>query len=397
MIINNSKRTFLAGFYIHIPFCKQACFYCNFHFSTSAKSTKEMTAALVKEIQLRRKMADSDEQKHLSVIIPEEEKVETIYFGGGTPSLISSEEISQIISTIKKNYQISSNAEVTLEANPDDINAQTINNWKSAGINRLSIGIQSFVERDLKWMNRAHNAEQALRSIDLARQAGFNNFSIDLIFGTPGLSDEEWEKNIQTVIDLQVPHISSYALTVEPKTALQKMIELKKKENINDEAQARQFMILMQMLKDADYEHYEISNFAKPGFRSRHNSSYWQGEKYIGIGPSAHSFDGEARSWNVANNHAYTKSIAENKIPSELEVLTPSQKLNEYVMTSLRTAEGMDLDLIASTFSNAEKSRIEKLLEQKVEKENFIRRGNKIILTGKGKLFADRIAVELFL
>ncbi|MGN6604318.1 MAG: radical SAM family heme chaperone HemW [Ginsengibacter sp.] len=387
----------MAGFYIHIPFCKQACFYCNFHFSTSAKSTKEMTAALVKEIQLRRKMADSDEQKHLSVIIPEEEKVETIYFGGGTPSLISSEEISQIISTIKKNYQISSNAEVTLEANPDDINAQTINNWKSAGINRLSIGIQSFVERDLKWMNRAHNAEQALRSIDLARQAGFNNFSIDLIFGTPGLSDEEWEKNIQTVIGLQVPHISSYALTVEPKTALQKMIELKKKENINDEAQARQFMILMQMLKDADYEHYEISNFAKPGFRSRHNSSYWQGEKYIGIGPSAHSFDGEARSWNVANNHAYTKSIAENKIPSELEVLTPSQKLNEYVMTSLRTAEGMDLDLIASKFSNQETLRIEQLLEQKVEKENFIRRGNKIILTGKGKLFADRIAVELFL
>jgi oxygen-independent coproporphyrinogen-3 oxidase len=387
----------LAGFYIHIPFCKQACFYCNFHFSTSAKSTKEMTTAFVKEIELRRKMADSDEQKHLSVIIPEEEKVETIYFGGGTPSLISSEEISQIISTIKKNYQISSNAEVTLEANPDDINAQTINNWKSAGINRLSIGIQSFVERDLKWMNRAHNAEQALRSIDLARQAGFNNFSIDLIFGTPGLSDEEWEKNIQTVIDLQVPHISSYALTVEPKTALQKMIELKKKENINDEAQARQFMILVQMLKDAGYEHYEISNFAKPGFRSRHNSSYWQGEKYIGIGPSAHSFDGEARSWNVANNHAYTKSIDENKIPSELEVLTPSQKLNEYVMTSLRTAEGMDLDLIASKFSNQETLRIEQLLEQKVEKENFIRRGNKIILTGKGKLFADRIAVELFL
>jgi oxygen-independent coproporphyrinogen-3 oxidase len=387
----------LAGFYIHIPFCKHACFYCNFHFSTSAKSTKEMTAALVKEIELRRKMAGSDEQKHFSVITPEEEKIETIYFGGGTPSLISSEEISQIISTIKKNYQISSNAEVTLEANPDDINAQTINNWKSAGINRLSIGIQSFIERDLKWMNRAHNAEQALRSIELARQAGFNNFSIDLIFGTPGLSDEEWKKNIQTVIGLQVPHISSYALTVEPKTALQKMIELKKKENINDEVQARQFMILMQMLKDAGYEHYEISNFAKPGFRSRHNSSYWQGEKYIGIGPSAHSFDGEARSWNIANNHAYMKSIAENKIPSELEILTRSQKLNEYIMTSLRTTEGMGLDLIASKFSNAERSRIEQLLEQKVEKENFICYGNKIILTGKGKLFADRIAVELFL
>ncbi|MGN6801873.1 MAG: radical SAM family heme chaperone HemW [Ginsengibacter sp.] len=387
----------MAGFYIHIPFCKQACFYCNFHFSTSAKSTKEMTAALVKEIELRKKMAESNEQKHISIISQKEEKIETIYFGGGTPSLLSTKEISQVISTIKKNYEVTSNAEITLEANPDDIHSKSLEAWKSVGANRLSIGIQSFVERDLKWMNRAHNAEQALRSIDLARQAGFNNFSIDLIFGTPGLSDEEWEKNIQTVIDLQVPHISSYALTVEPKTALQKMIELKKKENINDEAQARQFMILVQMLKDAGYEHYEISNFAKPGFRSRHNSSYWQGEKYIGIGPSAHSFDGEARSWNVANNHAYTKSIAENKIPSELEVLTPSQKLNEYVMTSLRTAEGMDLDLIASTFSNAEKSRIEKLLEQKVEKENFIRRGNKIILTGKGKLFADRIAVELFL
>ncbi|HEU5054048.1 MAG TPA: radical SAM family heme chaperone HemW [Hanamia sp.] len=397
MIINNSKQTFLAGFYIHIPFCKQACFYCNFYFSTSAKSTKEMTAALVKEIELRRNMADSDEQKHLSIISPTEEKIETIYFGGGTPSLLSFEEIPQIISTIKKNYQVSSNAEVTLEANPDDINAQTINDWKSAGINRLSIGIQSFIERDLKWMNRAHNAEQALRSIELARQAGFNNFSIDLIFGTPGLSDEEWEKNIQTAIDLQVPHISSYALTVEPKTALHKMIALKKKENINDDVQARQFMLLMEILKDAGYEHYEISNFAKHGFRSRHNSSYWQGEKYIGIGPSAHSFDGEARSWNVANNHAYTKSILENKIPSQLEVLTPSQKLNEYVMTSLRTIEGMDLDLIATKFSNSERSRIEHLMDKKVESEYFIRQGNKIILTGKGKLFADRIAVELFL
>lgn len=342
-------------------------------------------------------MAESNEQKHISIISQKEEKIETIYFGGGTPSLLSTKEISQVISTIKKNYEVTSNAEITLEANPDDIHSKSLEAWKSVGANRLSIGIQSFMDRDLKWMNRAHNADQALNSIKLARQAGFNNFSIDLIFGTPGLSDEEWITNIQKVINLQVPHISSYALTVEPKTALQKMIELKKKENINDEMQARQFIILMKMLKDAGYEHYEISNFAKPGFRSRHNSSYWRGEKYIGIGPSAHSFDGEARSWNVANNHAYTKSIDENKIPSELEVLTPSQKLNEYVMTSLRTAEGMDLDLIVSTFSNAEKSRIEQLLEQKVEKENFIRRGNKIILTGKGKLFADRIAVELFL
>jgi oxygen-independent coproporphyrinogen-3 oxidase len=355
-----------------------------------------MTDCLVKEIGLRRNISGENFQNELAILSSPEEKIETIYFGGGTPSLLSEEEIIAIITAIKNNYHVATNAEITLEANPDDINPQKLNSWKKAGINRLSIGIQSFIERDLVWMNRAHNAQQAFQSLLLAREAGFDNFSIDLIFGTPGLTDEEWKKNIQTAIDLQVPHISSYALTVEPKTALQKMIELKKKENVNNDVQARQFLILMKALRSADYEHYEISNFAKPGFRSRHNSSYWKGEKYIGIGPSAHSFNGEERSWNKANNSLYIKFLKENIIPFEKEILTSKEKLNEYVMTSLRTMEGMDLKMIEEKFSIAQRNRIEKILQTRIKKENFIQKNHRIMLTDEGKLFADHIAVELF-
>ncbi len=394
--ITNIKLNYLAGIYIHIPFCKQACFYCNFHFSTSEGSRKEMIGTLIKEIELRRKMLESNTEKDLAIISYPQEVIETIYFGGGTPSLLSKDEIFSIISSIKNNYIIAANAEITLEANPDDINLENLTAWKNAGINRLSIGIQSFIERDLTWMNRAHNAKQALNSIKLAFEAGFENFSIDLIFGTPGLTEKEWKENIQTVIDLNVPHVSSYALTVEPKTALQKMIELKKKENVNNEEQAKQFLMLMEMMRDSGYEHYEISNFAKPGFRSRHNSSYWSGEKYIGIGPSAHSYNGKERMWNKANNIIYIKSLQENIVPFEKEVLTETEKLNEYVMTSLRTIEGMDLNFIEEKFSVSERKRIEKLVNSKVEKDNFIQQNDKIILTDTGKLFADRIAVELF-
>lgn len=386
----------MPGIYIHIPFCKQACFYCNFHFSTSHGSRKEMADCLVKEIKLRRNKLKESDQNDLAVLSSPDEKIETIYFGGGTPSLLSADEIFSIINAIKNNYNVDLDAEITLEANPDDINSEKLKSWKQSGINRLSIGIQSFIERDLVWMNRAHNAVQGFESIQLARDAGFDNFSIDLIFGTPGLTDEEWKKNIQTAIDLQVPHISSYALTVEPKTALQKMIELKKKENVDNEVQARQFLILMEILSSAGYEHYEISNFAKPGYRSRHNSSYWKGEKYIGIGPSAHSFNGRERSWNKANNMIYIKSLKENMIPFEKEILTPSEKLNEYIMTSLRTIEGMDLNLIEEKFSDLERKRIEQLLNTQIKKDHFIQENNKIILTDEGKLFADRIAVELF-
>lgn len=355
-----------------------------------------MTGSLIKEIELRRKRLDEDDKKDIAILSSPQEIIETIYFGGGTPSLVSVEEISSIIFSIKKNYKIAANAEITLEANPDDINTKSLIAWENAGINRLSIGIQSFIDRDLKWMNRAHNATQALNCIRFALEAGFNNFSIDLIFGTPGLTNEEWEKNIRTVVDLKVPHISSYALTVEPKTALQKMIGLKRKQNVDNDVQAKQFSMLMEMMRTAGYEHYEISNFAKPGFRSRHNSSYWQGEKYIGVGPSAHSYNGKERSWNIANNRLYIESLKKDTIPFEKEILTQSERLNEYIMTSLRTIEGLDLDFVEKTFSLLERNRIEKLLKKRIEKDNFIQQKNKIVLTEKGKLFADRIAVELF-
>ncbi|MEO6813573.1 MAG: radical SAM family heme chaperone HemW [Ginsengibacter sp.] len=381
----------MAGIYIHIPFCKQACFYCNFYFSTSLLLKEEMVKSLIKEVELRSASKEIDVS-----IISKDEKIETIYFGGGTPSLLSEVEIQELLSAIKCNYCVNEGAEVTLEANPDDITTEKLKEWKHAGINRLSIGIQSFIERDLKWMNRAHNASQALDCIHLAREAGFNNFSIDLIFGIPGLSNEEWKENVQKVIDLNVPHIACYALTVEPKTALQKMILLKKKENIDNDDQAIQYAVLMQMMHGAGYEHYEISNFAKPGFRSRHNSSYWQGKKYIGIGPSAHSYNGQMRMWNKANNPLYIQSLQQNTIPFEEEILTTAQQLEEYIMTSLRTIEGMDLQFIEDHFSIKERKRIQNILKTQVGKERILVIGNKIILTDEGKLFADAITVKLF-
>jgi oxygen-independent coproporphyrinogen-3 oxidase len=382
----------LAGIYIHIPFCKQACFYCNFHFSTSLDSKNEMVNALIKEIEIRSKSPENE----IAILSSQNEVIQTIYFGGGTPSLLSANEIEKILSSVKKNYKISNAPEITLEANPDDINFKKLNDWKVAGINRLSIGIQSFIERDLKWMNRAHNASQALDCINRAREAGYNNFSIDLIFGIPGLSKKEWIKNVGKVIDLNVPHAACYALTVEPKTALYKMIELNKKENIDSDAQAMQYSILMKMMNDAGYEHYEISNFSKPGYRSRHNSSYWQGKKYIGIGPSAHSYDGKMRMWNKANNAIYIKSLRENIIPYEKEILTTNQQLEEYIMTSLRTMEGMDLQFIKNNFSINESRRIENILRNEVKKEMYFLNNEKIILTDEGKLFADAIAVKMF-
>ena len=387
------KLYFLAGIYIHIPFCRQACYYCNFHFSTSRSSKDEMIKALVNEIGLR---IGSVQDVPTAILSSPSEIIETIYFGGGTPSLLSKNEVSLLLSSIVKRYNVHPQAEITLEANPDDINAEKLREWKAAGINRLSIGIQSFVERDLVWMNRAHNVQQALDCMPLARAAGFDNFSIDLIFGIPHLTNEEWTKNVQTAIDRNVPHIACYALTVEPKTSLQKMIALKKKEDINTDVQAVQYELLVKMMGDSGYVHYEISNFGKPGFRSRHNSSYWQGKKYIGIGPSAHSYNGNMRMWNKANNAVYINSIQKNIIPFEQEILTPSQKMNEYVMTSLRTIEGLDLQFIEENFSVADRKRIESLVEREVGEEMFFTREGKIILTARGKLFADGIAVKLF-
>ncbi|MGH2647385.1 MAG: radical SAM family heme chaperone HemW [Ginsengibacter sp.] len=378
----------MAGIYIHIPFCKQACYYCNFHFSTSLDLKNEMIAALAKEIKLSSISLLNDES--------EKEIIETIYFGGGTPSLLTIDDIKSLLYAIENNYVVSKDAEVTLEANPDDINNEKLSNWKDAGITRLSIGIQSFKQKDLEWMNRAHNNVQALESISLARDKGFNNFSVDLIYGTPGLSDEEWKLNVEQVIRSGAPHIACYALTIEPNTALQKMIALKKKKDIDTDQQANQFLLLMKWLKEAGYDHYEISNFAKPGYRSRHNSSYWQGKKYMGIGPSAHSYDGKSRRWNVANNALYIQSIKNNIIPFEEEKLTDTQKLNEYIMTSLRTMEGLDLKMIENNFSMKEKRRIESYAASYLERNLLIRKSENFILTDEGKLFTDGIASDLF-
>jgi len=347
-----------------------------------------MIAALVNEIHLSPVFLQNDKS--------ETEIIETIYFGGGTPSLLHDGDIENLLNVIKNNFLLNDEAEITIEANPDDINELKLLAWKKNGINRLSIGIQSFQQKDLEWMNRAHNAAQAVDSILLAKKSDFNNFSVDLIYGTPGLTDEEWKMNVEQVINLGAPHIACYALTVEPKTALHKMIHLKKKVDIDTDQQARQFLLLMKWMKDAGYEHYEISNFAKPGYRSKHNSSYWQGKKYIGIGPSAHSYNGKSRRWNIANNALYIQSIKNNIIPFEEEKLTNVERLNEYIMTSLRTMEGLDLKIIETNFSIKERKRIEDTVADYINKKMIVYNNEKLILTDEGKLFADGIAADLF-
>jgi len=337
-----------------------------------------LLVALLKEIELQKDYLGN-------------EIVETIYFGGGTPSLLDISDLRSQIDKFRQTFTISDNAEITLEANPDDITEEKLSRWKETGINRLSIGIQSFFEEDLLWMNRAHNAKQAIDNLQLAIQQ-FNNITIDLIYGHPLLTNEKWNQNVEKVIALNIPHISCYALTVEPKTPLSKMIKEKKKEDIQQEKQAEQFLLLMQWLDAAAYEHYEISNFAKPGFRSRHNSSYWQGKKYLGLGPSAHSFNGESRQWNISNNNVYIESLEKNKIPFEKELLTPSQKINEYIMTALRTKEGLDLDKM----SEAVRRELRATSKKFIDSGKLILKENKLILSKEGKLFADGIAAELF-
>jgi len=373
----------MAGVYIHIPFCKQACHYCNFHFSTLLNGKNEFLAALLKEIDLRKSYL-------------EDEKIETIYFGGGTPSLLSAEEINSILEKLQGTFEISADAELTLEANPDDLTIDSLSKLKEAGINRLSIGIQSFFEEDLKWMNRAHSAEQALECINDARAMGFNNLSIDLIYGAPTVTDDKWKKNVDLALELKIPHLSCYALTVEPRTALDSMIKKNKVQDIDPDIQARQFLQLIKWLGDAGYEHYEISNFAMPGQRSRHNSSYWQGKKYLGLGPSAHSFNGHSREWNVSNNALYAKSVQEGVVPSTSEELTFTQQLNEYIMTSIRTSEGTNLELIRERFGENAAIEMGKKTDQYIKRELAYQKGKSIILTTEGKLFADRIAAELF-
>ena len=322
--------------------------------------------------------------------------VETVYFGGGTPSLLEIAELRSQLEKIRAIFVVSSDAEITLEANPDDISEEKLRGWKEAGINRLSIGIQSFFDEDLKWMNRAHTAREAMDNLQLATLQ-FENITADLIYGTPSLTNDKWRKNVETVLSYNIPHLSCYALTVEPKTPLQKMILSGKSETVNPDQQSEQFLLLMDWLDEAGYEHYEISNFAKPGFRSRHNASYWQGKKYLGIGPSAHSFDGVSRQWNIANNVRYIHSLGQNRLPFEKELLTAGQQLNEYIMTSLRTVEGLDLNLVENKFGKDAAGKLESESRKYLASKKMNRsESGHLILTREGKLLADGIASDLF-
>ena len=377
----------MAGIYIHIPFCKQACNYCNFHFSTSLQLKDELIAAMIKEIHLVTEKANHSSEKELC---------ETIYFGGGTPSLLSIKELNNILASLFSKFEIAKDAEITLEANPDDITAEKLQLWKKAGINRLSVGVQSFLDQELVWMNRAHSSADSLRCIDEIKNAGFSDYSIDLIYGSPLLNNQDWLNTIDTVINKNIPHISCYALTVEPKTALHKMIAQNKKESVDAEKQAEQFVLLMNQMEQAGYEHYEISNFSKPGRRSKHNSSYWQGKKYYGFGPAAHSYDGIKRKWNISNNALYIQSLKKNSIPSEEETLTSTQSINEYIMTSLRTIEGLDLEKINSLFGTNHVNQLLNASKKYIQSEKIIQQNNRLILTRQGKLFADGIAADLF-
>lgn len=376
----------MAGIYIHIPFCRQACNYCNFHFSTSLHYKNAFLQALLKEIELQ---ATSN--------YLQSQAIETIYFGGGTPSLLQIDELALVMDALHRWYNIQSTAEITLEANPDDVTGEKLAGWKTLGINRLSIGIQSLFEEDLQWMNRAHTATEAKNVISKARAAGFETFTVDLIYGTPGLTDEKWKQNLDWVIEQEINHLSCYALTVEEKTALDKQIRLQQKQPVDAEQQSRQFLLLMEYIQQAGFEQYEISNFAKPGHRSKHNSSYWHGTHYLGLGPSAHSFNGISRQWNIANNQQYIQSLEQGVVPFEKEELTETQQLNEYIMTSLRLMEGCNLNLIEQKFGKAKATLIQQEAADYISKQWMIQKENHLILTNEGKLFADGIAAALFI
>jgi oxygen-independent coproporphyrinogen-3 oxidase len=377
----------MAGMYIHIPFCRQRCHYCNFHFSTSFKQKDDMMAALVHEIELIKPFQDQGE-------------IGTIYFGGGTPSMLEGGDLHRILDAVHKRFQVAPDAEITLEANPDDIVDEKLRHWKSIGINRFSLGIQSFNEEELTWMNRSHDSRQAIQSIGKIRDAGFTNFSVDLIYGSPLITDQQWKENVDRLIQEEVPHISCYALTVEPKTPLEAFIKKGIKQSTDPGKQAIQSLMLMKWLEDAGYDHYEISNFSQPGMRSKHNSSYWQGEAYYGIGPSAHSFDGgNRRRWNLAHNARYIQSLKEHLIPWEEEVLTPTQQCNEYIMTALRTKEGLDINFVTKKFGTRAGNELEQKIKQEMNKDlsqKLIFNERSVSLTREGKLFADGIASSLF-
>jgi oxygen-independent coproporphyrinogen III oxidase len=373
----------MAGIYIHIPFCRSKCHYCNFYSVASSKQMKIFIPALLKEIELQKNYLEG-------------EKISTIYFGGGTPSLLDYDMLSKIMDSLQQNFEISSDAEITIEANPNDLDQKKLNEFKQANINRISIGIQSFFEEDLKYLNRTHSSPQAEAAVKRSQDAGFENISLDLIYGIPTLPDDHWKKNLEHIFSFSVPHLSAYSLTVEPNTILERFISKGKQKPVNEEQGAHQFSMLMQIMEQAGFLHYEVSNFCKEGFISKHNSNYWKGQKYLGLGPSAHSYNQRERQWNCSNIEKYLEEISGKKIPFEKEILSETDKFNEYIMTSLRTMWGCDLNYIEKNFGIDRKNFIEEkslifLRSGKMKNENNI-----LLLTDDGFLFADGIAAEMF-
>lgn len=371
--------------YIHVPFCRQKCSYCNFHFSTSLNFKDEMIRAMKTEIMLRK---DELQDKNLK----------SLYFGGGTPSILSADEIGSLIDEVLRYFSFDKDIEITLEANPDDLDKNFLKQLSKLLVNRLSIGTQSFFDEDLKLMNRAHNASEAEGSIKRAQDFGFENLSIDLIYGSPTSNLEIWKENLNKTIALEVPHISSYALTVEPKTALENWISKGKVVSPKEEEQNREFYYLSDFLKDNRFEHYEVSNFAKPGFYSRHNSSYWKYKEYLGIGPSAHSYNGyDVRSWNVANNQQYIKKLSSKNLAKEEELLSQEDQFNEMIMIGLRTIWGVDLESLNSKFSDRILEHFRNEIKSKLEEGILMTENNHLKIPEKHWFMADGIASDLFI
>lgn len=374
----------MAGIYIHIPFCKKKCNYCNFYSVASSRQVEDFEIALLKEIELRKNYLDG-------------EQIETIYFGGGTPSLLTYDALMNIFEKLQQTFIISPNAEITLEANPDNLDNKKLKELRSSPVNRISIGIQSFFDDDLIYLNRIHASAQAEASVKRSQDAGFENISIDLIYGIPTLTNEKWNENLTISFGLDVTHISAYGLTIEPKTALEILIRKGKTKPVDEEQSIQQYKILMKEMKENNFIHYEISNFCKEGFISKHNSNYWKGLKYLGLGPSAHSYDRVSRQWNASDLLAYLSDIANGKISGEKEILSETDKFNEYIMTSLRTMWGCDLNFLEKTFGNDLRNQVLKRAEKYLENEEMTNNDNILQLTDKGKLFADGIAAELFI
>lgn len=374
----------MAGIYFHIPFCKQACHYCDFHFSTNFRTINRLVSAMKQELVLQFNYVD-------------QEPIETIYFGGGTPSAISPKYISELIALARKSFQVSPTAEISLETNPDDLTRANLEVWQKAGVNRLSVGVQSFYDDHLKWMNRAHDSQQAITGLKLAQELGITNITMDLIYGIPNMSMDQWKHNLHTFFDLGLPHLSAYGLTIESQTHLGHLVRNNKVKVEKDAMYNAQFEQLMTSAKAEGFDHYEISNFGKPGFYSVHNTSYWFGKKYVGIGPSAHSYNGVNRQWNVASNKKYEDGISAQNIPAELEVLSLNDQYNEYILTRLRTKWGVDIDQIKGQFGTAFQNNLMQLISPYEASGHVLKKQNSFVLSTTGKFLADKISSDLFI